>query len=350
MNLDAFSTKWSAKNPILVTGHTGFKGTWLTLLLGQLGIQTVGFSLEPRDGSMYDRLNLRGRITEVFCDIRDEEGLKKFIEQSKPSAIIHLAAQPLVLESYKNPKETFDINVIGTANLIQTATRTSSVESIVVSTTDKVYKNLNSGRRFIESDPLEGLDPYSASKVATESVIRSWQTILGADLKLTSARAGNVIGGGDFSEDRIIPDCVRAHVSKEVLRVRHPESIRPWQHVLEPLYGYLLALESGSQPAYNFGPKDDFDMKVSDVIELFRARIPFEYKVNNDLPPLYESSLLSLNSTLATQDLNWRQIYSQKEAIENTATWWRAALDHEEMVTFTEKQIGSFLSKHRTIA
>ena len=348
MNLDAFSAKWSTKNPILVTGHTGFKGTWLTLLLEQLQIEAVGFSLEAKDGSMYDRLNRRGQITEVFCDIRNEEGLQKFIEQTKPSAIIHLAAQPLVLESYKNPKETCDVNVIGTANLIQVAVRASSVESIVVSTTDKVYKNVNSGRRFIESDPLEGLDPYSSSKVATESVIRSWQSILGKDVKLTSARAGNVIGGGDFSENRIIPDCVRAHVSQEVLRVRYPESIRPWQHVLEPLYGYLLALESGTQPAYNFGPRDDFDIKVKDVVELFRALIPFEYKVEEEVPPLYESSLLSLDSNLATQDLKWRQIYSQKEAIENTAMWWRAALNHEDVATITEGQIGSFLSEHRT--
>jgi CDP-glucose 4,6-dehydratase len=344
VNLAAFREAWSNKAPILVTGHTGFKGTWLTLLLKELGVDVVGYSLRAKENSMYDRLGLEGNIQELFADIRDEKSFQDFINLHKPSAIIHLAAQPLVIESYKNPKETFEINVVGTANLLQAASQVPSIEAILVSTTDKVYKNQNTGRRFIESDPLEGVDPYSASKVATEAVIRSWQNILEGKVRVISGRAGNVIGGGDYSENRVIPDCVRAHESRTTLAVRNPKSIRPWQHVLEPLSGYLIALGFGTEPAYNFGPKELSDFNVLDVVDLFREKLEFDFLVLEPEQTQYEATYLSLDSTFARRNLKWSPTYTQKQAIDMTGEWWKMAFTECDLIKFTKFQIREFIS------
>ena len=344
MNIAEFGENWANKSPVLVTGHTGFKGTWLTLLLKELGVNVAGYSLEPKSDSMYHRLGLTGEIPEAFADIRDEKLLGNFLREIKPSAIIHLAAQPLVIESYRDPKETFDVNVMGTANLLQTASNTSNLEAILVSTTDKVYKNTNSGRRFVEMDALEGVDPYSASKVATEALIRSWQNILDGKIRLIAGRAGNVIGGGDFSSDRIIPDCVRAHESKAPLIVRNPQSVRPWQHVLEPLSGYLLALGFGQELAYNFGPMENQDLKVIEVIDILKNKLNFEYQVVSESVPLYEAKLLSLDSTFAKEKLNWRPTYSQEDAIGLTSEWWNSAFLNKNLVDFTREQIRDFIA------
>ena len=186
--------------PILITGHTGFKGAWLTILLEHIGIPTIGYSLPPEKHSLYERANLEGRIPELFADIRDLLLVKDFMAKHKPSAIIHMAAQPLVLESYKSPRETFDTNVMGTVNILDAAFESDHVKAIIVVTTDKVYRNDNSGRAFIESDPLEGKDPYSASKVGAEAAVSAWQQIakISDGPKVVSVRAGNVIGGGDW--------------------------------------------------------------------------------------------------------------------------------------------------------
>jgi len=225
--------------PIFITGHTGFKGSWLSLLLKQLGIEHFGYSLEAEEDSLYKRANL-GKVSKgVVGDIRDLENLSKVIKNVRPSAIIHLAAQPLVLKSYQDPLETFQTNCIGTANVLKAAFESPSVEIVLVITTDKVYRNNNSGRRFVESDPLEGKDPYSASKVAAEAVCGAWQQMskIAGGPKVLVARAGNVIGGGDFAKDRLIPDAIRALISEQNLLVRSPEATRPWQHVLDPLIG-----------------------------------------------------------------------------------------------------------------
>lgn len=329
----------------MVTGHTGFKGTWLTLLLLELGIEVVGYSLPPQEKTIYDLIGLKGTLPEVYEDIRNPNSLKHFIKLHQPSAIFHLAAQPLVIESYKSPKETFDVNVIGTANLLDLARNSLDLEAIVVSTTDKVYRNRNTGRRYIESDPLEGIDPYSASKVATEAVIRSWQNIYrGEDnIRLIAARAGNVIGGGDFAENRLIPDCIKAHLSGELIAIRNPESIRPWQHVIEPLIGYVLAMGFGKDPAYNFGPNDAQDLTVREVVELLNKKISFDYKiVNVDVPP-YESTLLSLDSTFAEKTLGWKPKFSQHQAILETADWWSTYLSNGDMLEKTKNQISEYI-------
>ena len=274
MNVHNFASAWSGKGPVMVTGHTGFKGTWLTLLLLELGIEVVGYSLPPEDKTIYDLIGLKGAFPEVYEDIRDPKNLRHFIQEHQPSAIIHLAAQPLVIKSYKSPKETFDVNVMGTANLLDLARNSVALEAIVVSTTDKVYRNKNTGRRYVENDPLEGIDPYSASKVATESVIRSWQNIYQSEsnIRLIAARAGNVIGGGDIAENRLIPECIKAHMSGELLPIRNPESVRPWQHVIEPLIGYVLAIGFGNDLAYNFGPNEAQDLTVREVVELLNKK------------------------------------------------------------------------------
>lgn len=344
MNIAEFGESWRDKSPVLVTGHTGFKGTWLTLLLKELGVDVVGYSLVAKANSMYQRLQLEGVISEVFADIRDEKSVNTFLEKVQPSAIIHLAAQPLVVESYRDPKETFDVNVIGTANLLQAASKISNLEAILVSTTDKVYKNNNAGRKFTESDPLEGIDPYSASKVATEAVIRSWQNILDGKIRLIAGRAGNVIGGGDYSQDRIIPDCIRAHETKLQLTVRNPQSVRPWQHVLEPLSGYLLALGFGKEPSYNFGPATGNDLTVMKVIETFKQTIDFDFQIANETNSLYEADLLSLDSDLAKKNLNWCPSYSQETAIKLTAEWWNAAFEGKNLIDFSLQQVRDFIS------
>jgi CDP-glucose 4,6-dehydratase len=344
VSIREFSTNWQKKSPILVTGHTGFKGAWLTLVLRELGIQVVGYSLKAKPGSMYERLALEGEIPEAFGDIRDQSALRKFIEQHRPSGIIHLAAQPLVLQSYSDPKETFDVNVIGTANLIQSGLCSNNLESIVVSTTDKVYLNLNTGKRFVESDPLGGVDPYSASKVAAESVILAWQNILSGNIRLIAARAGNVIGGGDYSENRLIPDCVRAFESCKPVLVRNPYSQRPWQHVLEPVIGYLLSLEYGRDPAFNFGPVNASDLNALEVVELLKREFNFEYVIEKSKSQYYESTLLSLDSTLAQKNLGWRQIYSQEDAIRATGVWWSRAMNSSDLLEFTIFQIKNHLT------
>jgi CDP-glucose 4,6-dehydratase len=322
---------------ILITGHTGFKGTWMTLLLEKLGIEVFGYSLEPTESSLYNRLSRADKIVEIFEDIRNEKALNDFIFQVKPTFVIHMAAQPLVLESYKKPKETFDVNVLGTANVLNASLAVDSVKVVGVITTDKVYRNNNIGRKFIETDPLEGFDPYSASKVATESVINAWRSIYSQqnNKKIVSLRSGNVIGGGDFAENRIMPDLVRGMMSGETVKIRNTMSTRPWQHVLDPLYGYLLGIAySDSKPefpssAYNFGPSES-SYSVGALLEVIENEFPglIRYAIDEnstDFP--YESKLLDLDSNLAREELGWEPVWSQESAITSTIKWWKKVLE-----------------------
>lgn len=322
--------------PILVTGHTGFKGTWLTFLLERLEVPVIGFSLPPERDSLFDRAKRTGSIPEEFSDIRDLQAISKFMAKYKPSAIFHMAAQPLVLESYKTPRETFETNVMGTVNVLDAAFKTSSVKAIVVITTDKVYRNDNSGNSFVETDALAGKDPYSASKVGTESVVAAWQQIskVYGGPKIISVRAGNVIGGGDWAESRLLPDLIRGFISGEVTSIRNPQSTRPWQHVLDPLCGYLLALDAirnGQEIAsLNFGPNED-SLTVQQVFEI--ANNAWGKKINLPLetPETYpliqlEALELGLNSSRANDLLNWAPFWSQNEAVTATITWWKKTL------------------------
>lgn len=322
--------------PILVTGHTGFKGTWLTLLLERLGVPVVGLSLAPEGNSLFDRAGRSGSIPEAYADIRDINAVGQFMENQQPSAIVHMAAQPLVLESYKNPRETFETNVMGTVNVLDSAFKTNSVRTVAVITTDKVYRNNNTDIAFVESDALAGKDPYSASKVGTESAVAAWQQIarISGGPKVFSLRAGNVIGGGDWSKDRLIPDLIRGFMSQGPIPIRNPNSTRPWQHVLDPLRGYVMALEAALNDqeivAMNFGP-DDASLTVGEVVDIARKSWESDSQLIIDSPAgkteeNIEAISLNLDSTLARESLGWNPIWSQRDAVIATMEWWNRVL------------------------
>jgi CDP-glucose 4,6-dehydratase len=298
--------------PLLLTGHTGFKGTWMTFLLEHLDVPVVGFSLAAEKDSLFERADRTGAIPEAFAEIRDYEALEQFIDLYKPSTIIHMAAQPLVLKSYESPRETFDINVMGTVNVLDVAFKRDFVKAVIIVTTDKVYRNNNSGRTFVETDPLEGKDPYSASKVGTEAVVAAWQQIakVSGGPRIVSVRAGNVIGGGDFARDRIIPDFVRGALSGRPVDIRNPESTRPWQHVLDPLVGYLLAIEElifgKALEKLNFGPANS-NISVLELIDIGKKFFP-EISISTDFPAnknnFVEAGKLQLDSNLSKESFS----------------------------------------------
>jgi CDP-glucose 4,6-dehydratase len=322
------------ERPVMITGHTGFKGTWLTLLLESQGVEVSGLSLRPEEDSLYSRLKRTGKIHENFLDIRDFDSVKSVIRSVNPSVIFHMAAQPLVLQSYIDPRGTFETNVMGTANILESVGGLNGRSYIVAITTDKVYENLETGRKFKEEDKLHGKDPYSASKVGTESVVAAWKNIWKANdsHKICSVRAGNVIGGGDFAKDRLIPDIIRGVQEKTVIEIRNPASSRPWQHVLDPLSGYVLAagalLDEMNLDAVNFGPTEQ-SLSVRNVIEIaeedFQRQAFFSISAKQTEQPL-ESGLLDLDSSLARTKLGWEPKWDQEEAIHSTFSWWKKVL------------------------
>jgi CDP-glucose 4,6-dehydratase len=321
--------------PLLLTGHTGFKGTWMTFLLNHLNVPVIGYSLPAEKDSLYDRAERTGAIPEALADIRDYDALEQFIDLHKPSTIIHMAAQPLVLKSYESPRETFDVNVMGTVNVLDIAFKKDFVKAIIVVTTDKVYRNDNSGRPFVETDPLAGKDPYSASKVGTESVVAAWQQIatVSGGPNVVSVRAGNVIGGGDFAENRIVPDLIRGIMSGTPVEIRNPESTRPWQHVLDPLTGYIVCLESSIETqkseCFNFGPIE-LSINVAELViqgeNLYGSRLNTQVKNTNE-PLSHESKVLNLDSNLASRSLDWNPVWNQITAIEKTFLWWKNLME-----------------------
>lgn len=321
--------------PVLVTGHTGFKGTWLTFLLERLGVSVVGLSLAPLPNSLFDRAGRLGAIPERFTDIRDFEAVHAFMKHHRPSVVIHMAAQPLVLESYKTPRETFDTNVMGTVNILESSFGTESVQAIAVVTTDKVYRNDNSGRAFVETDPMVGKDPYSASKVGTEAAVAAWQHIsrISGGPKVTALRAGNVVGGGDWAENRLMPDLIRGFISGAQVTVRNPTSTRPWQHVLDPLRGYIMALETvlGGDfiTALNFSPESK-SLTVKEVVEVSKMAWPSPTRVeflDGLLDAGSEAIELHLDSSTARQSLGWEPIWNQTKSVVATVEWWNKVLN-----------------------
>lgn len=323
-----FTQLQSLSGPVLITGHTGFKGTWLTLLLEALDVEAVGISLPPEDESLYSRAKRFGKIPERFLDIQDLDSLHNAINQFKPSVVLHLAAQPLVIKSYETPRETFVTNVMGTLNVLESALKLDDIASVGVITTDKVYRNNGQGQAFDETSPLEGKDPYSASKVGAEAVVAAWSHIskINGGPQIMSLRAGNVIGGGDWAENRLLPDIIRAKRDNSTLVLRNPDSTRPWQHVLDPLYGYLLAIQKSlngaASSAYNFGPTER-SLKVSEVADISKVKWEAENSVEaiqSKQKP--EAGELNLNVDLSGKELNWKPFYSQQQAILATIEWW----------------------------
>jgi len=339
---------WSGKR-VLLTGHTGFKGAWLTLWLDRLGAKVTGISLPPATApSLYDEADLDALCESHICDIRDAAALGDLIRAARPQIVFHLAAQALVRAGYREPRETFDTNVMGTVNVLDALRGLDSVRVAMMVTSDKVYRNDDAERRFREDDALGGRDPYSASKAASEMAIAAYRdAFLSAQgLVVASARAGNVIGGGDWAADRLLPDAVRAWQAGEVLQVRRPQAVRPWQHVLEPLQGYLIlarALWEGSAPAeaYNFGP--DGGSAVRDVVELARhafGRGGVCYGAGTDGP--YESHWLALDAAKAHAMLGVAPILPLAQAVEWTMAWYRAHAQGADARRLCDRDISAF--------
>jgi CDP-glucose 4,6-dehydratase len=345
------------KKKVFVTGHTGFKGTWLTAMLHRLGAIVKGYALEPEDSKPFYDLFAKYKLCDcVIADIRDKERLKSEIVSFKPDFIFHLAAQPLVLRSYEIPAETFEVNAVGTANLLESIRALENRCSVVVVTTDKVYENKEQNILYKENDRLGGYDPYSASKACTEIVTESFRVSFFGDKifdqhrkAIASARAGNVIGGGDWSKNRIIPDTAKALLSNETLLVRNPGSVRPWQHVLEPLSGYLLL--GGllyNEPSffgkpYNFGPHPEDHLTVKELVDIaVNIWGHGKVEINKSAGKLHEANLLQLDISRAIDELKWKPKLNAKEAIRWAIEWYKK--DNPEKADFTFKQVDTYLA------
>jgi CDP-glucose 4,6-dehydratase len=317
---------------VLVTGHTGFKGSWLCLWLTLLGAEVRGFALAPdTEPSHWDLLRLT-EVDDVRGDIRDARAIGVAISEWKPEIVFHLAAQPLVRRSYREPVATFDTNVMGLVHVLEALRETSSVRAFVNATTDKVYADAQRARGYVETDPLGGHDPYSASKACAELVTESYRkSYLGPGVQMATARAGNVIGGGDWAEDRLVPDIVRAIVTKQRLDVRNPTAVRPWQHVLEPLSGYLrlgqtLLEGEATSHAWNFGPSADANLPVRGLIEGISRHWPDLEVGLSPGPHPHEAVTLRLDCRHAAEHLDWMPVWDAAETIRRTIDWYRAFL------------------------
>jgi CDP-glucose 4,6-dehydratase len=316
---------------VLVTGHTGFKGSWLVTILNYLGAQIMGYALNPEPESLYNTIDGDNICDSVISDIRDFEKVKRAILDFQPDLVFHLAAQSIVLEGYDNPKYTFDVNIMGTINILESLRFIVKPSNCIVITTDKVYKNYGSGKPFNEHDELGGMDPYSASKSAAEIITESYRYSYfnpenySSHLKcISSARAGNVVGGGDRGNYRLLPDLIRSVENKKTLEIRKPGAVRPWQHVLESIIGYIkLAQAMISDPgnmeiasAWNFGPGPDQVVSVEEVVKkCFDLLKRGNYKVINQNFPK-EANILSLSSSKAKRILNWKSVLSWEEVME----------------------------------
>ncbi|MDZ4309652.1 MAG: CDP-glucose 4,6-dehydratase [Cypionkella sp.] len=334
---------------VLLTGHTGFKGSWTALWLSQMGAEVLGYALVPETKpALFDLLSPVPGLNSVVGDIRDPAPLNSAVADFSPTLAIHMAAQPLVRRSYREPVETYGVNVMGTAHVLEALRRVQGLKAALVITTDKVYRNDDSGRAFREVDPLGGHDPYSSSKAACEEVVSSWRQSYFESLgiPLATARAGNVVGGGDWSEDRLVPDIWRAMVEGKSVILRNPESVRPWQHVLDPVSGYLTyveALASGRRDlphTLNFAPAADSPMTVREVTETLGAGLGIEkpWQLAEGAQPV-EMKLLTLDASLAAHTIGWRPLLTGRQAIEWSAEWYLARHRGEDVKAKTVAQI-----------
>ena len=337
---------------VFVTGHTGFKGSWLTFWLLSMGAKVTGYSLEPpTEPSLFDKLGLADKIDHHIGDVRDLAHLQKVMAAAQPEIVLHLAAQPLVRLSYDEPVETFETNVMGSVNVLEAARHVSSVRAIVNVTSDKCYENREWLHAYREEDVMGGHDPYSASKGAAEIVISSFRRSYfssNRSIVLASARAGNVIGGGDWAKDRIIPDCFLALSRGESISVRNKIATRPWQHVLEPLSGYLWLAASLSNKfperssAFNFGPSLSSNRTVAELVIELLKHTGGEWIDATDPNALHEASMLNLSIDKAFHLLSWKPVWSFEETISKTAKWYLAPQDAVSIGNFTRYQIAEY--------
>lgn len=344
LEIKLFSNIYKDKR-VLVTGHSGFKGSWLSLWLKKLGANVCGISLPPEVYPNHWQL-LDLNIENHYQDIREKDKLGTIIQKFSPEIIFHLAAQPLVRRSYKKPLLTWTTNVIGSANLLDVSKELLDLKAILIITSDKCYENYEQEKAYVETDPLGGHDPYSASKAATELVAASYRKSFYSDNNsalVASARAGNVIGGGDWSVDRLIPDLVKSNIENQTLNIRYPNATRPWQHVLESLNGYLQLGEKLLQgknefaAAWNFGPNKNSNKTVSSVLTEFKKYWPeIEWQSNESNQP-HEAELLHLDSTKSRERLGWKPILEFSETVKLTAEWYKTFETNNKIIS--EKQL-----------
>ena len=350
----AFDLSFYRGKNVFVTGHTGFKGSWLCRMLAGAGASVTGFSLEPpTEPSLFRIAGIEKDVRSVIGDVRDQAALKTAFDEAQPEIVLHLAAQPIVRESYRNPAYTYETNVMGTVNLLECVRNGSSVRSFLNVTTDKVYRNREWVWGYRETDELDGLDPYSNSKSCSELVTHSYRNSFFADgrVAVSTARAGNVIGGGDFASDRIIPDCVRAAVRGEPIVVRNPYSTRPYQHVLEPLYAYLMIAARQMQDGrcagyYNVGPDDADCFQTGALVELFVRQWGegMEWVDRSDGGP-HEAGFLKLDCSLLKNTFGWKPRWNLENAVAMTVEWSKIWLAGGDVRACMDRQIHAFLGE-----
>lgn len=345
---------WKDKK-VFLTGHTGFKGGWIGLWLSKMGAKVHGFSLKPdTTPCFFEETHLESHLEKSsFGDIRNLPALTLAIRDASPSVVIHMAAQPLVLKSYQSPVETFETNVLGTVNLLEASRLAGTAKAIVIVTTDKCYEDRGAFTPFSENDRLGGYDPYSCSKACAELVSSTYRKSFFEEtgIKLASARAGNVIGGGDWASDRLIPDFIKALDKSNSLLIRSPASIRPWQHVLEPLSGYLMLAEklitTGGKfaDAWNFGPEESDTKPVSWIADRLCSMIPnSSWKIDDKKTQRHETATLKLDSSKAKSQLNWSPRWSLETAIDKTMAWYNSWKEDKPMAEISKMQIESYLN------
>lgn len=337
LGVDLFNSFYKNK-VVLITGHTGFKGSWLSIWLKELGAKVIGYSLTANTSDdNFEVTALANKITDIRGDIRIYENLQCVFEKYKPQIVFHLAAQPIVRLSYENPKETYEVNLMGTLNILQCIRNSESVKVGIIVTTDKCYENKEQIWSYRENDTVGGYDPYSSSKACAELLIASYRNSF-INLKdypmhqklVASVRAGNVIGGGDWSKDRIIPDCIKALMKNKAIEIRNPASMRPWQYVLEPLYGYMLLAykmyDAGIQysGAWNFGPNEDSIISVKQIVNMIIDKWGSGSSIDkHDINAPHEANLLSLDCTKAKKLLNWYPKLNIENTIKLTVDWYK---------------------------
>jgi len=334
----------------LITGHTGFKGAWLSLILRERGHLVSGISLQPEVGSLFERAEI-GKFLEndIRCDIRESVKLPSYFKEINPDVVIHLAAQALVRESYRSPIATFETNVIGTLNVLKASQQLRDLKAQLIITTDKVYKNIGKTSGYVESEALGGQDPYSASKAMADIATQSWLSSF-ENVATVIARAGNVVGGGDVCADRLIPDLIHSYSSGWTPKLRAPNSVRPWQHVLDCLNGYLMlvdaVIQNKADGAWNFGPDENQSKTVADVANIAGAAWGVEKNWENDLGNHpHEASMLKLNSNKARDELGWSDRLSFEESVKWTINWYRNVNAGSDPLEETLKNIRDFESK-----
>jgi CDP-glucose 4,6-dehydratase len=354
--LEDLVNRWSGRR-VFLTGHTGFKGGWLALWLARKGAQVLGYALDPQSSpNLFNQASVGNAVQDVRGDILDRARLEAAIQSFAPETVFHLAAQPLVRRSYADPLGTYMTNVMGTAHVLEAARKTPSVRAIVCVTTDKCYENREWAWPYRETDALGGHDPYSSSKACAEIVSAAYRSSFfsveaaaGQRIALATARAGNVIGGGDWSEDRLIPDLIRGFHAGEAVRIRRPQAIRPWQHVLEPLHGYLLLAErlldgdSAAPSAFNFGPRDEDAWTVEQIADFLAAKWSRGATwVREAESGVHEAAMLRLDASRARAELGWRPQLTIETALTWTVEWYRAWQKGADLLEETNNQIVAY--------